>query len=167
MGFFVYPHHETTMKNSPDRRAAVIALLVLFSCFLSSCTKLAVQGVQKQTDLAYVVPAAEMYADEKFTGIGEFINKPGDEANIVLIHGLTTKLPDHFDFMVQRLAYKLSLKLTASKVEVPIVQDATFEDRVVKLGACQLFKWEFQTRSNPSKKVNIYFIYWGASVPAV
>ncbi|HEX8061291.1 MAG TPA: hypothetical protein VF473_10170, partial [Cyclobacteriaceae bacterium] len=140
----------------------VIILLLLPILFtLSSCVRLAVKGVKKRTNLEYVVPTASMYADAKFDGLAKFIDSARDTASILMIHGLTRKNENHFDFLVQRLAYKLQLRLVVKKDSIPLSQSLQYtrKGRVLGFGGCKLFKWEFRRRTD-DKVVNAYFIYW-------
>ena len=143
-------------------RTITIAFLFFgLSCTLASCVRLAVKGVKKKTKLEYVVPTASMYADGKFQGLSKFIDDAEDTASILMIHGLTRKTEDHFDFMMQRLAYKLDLQLTAPRDTISLLQHSlnSRKNRTLSFGNCKLYKWGFKRRTD-GKIVNAYFIYW-------
>jgi hypothetical protein len=151
-------------NRSVRKRAFTRSILILIlPALLSSCFfgKM-VETVTKKIDLKYVTPAAEMYADSTaFKGLRDFITEAGQTSNILLVHGLTDKKPDHFDFLIERLAYRLDLKLLGDPIPVDLGQIITNDTskRELGFGKWQLFEWQFESPPN-GRRVNMYFLYW-------
>ncbi|MEI9921664.1 MAG: hypothetical protein WDO14_23170 [Bacteroidota bacterium] len=129
---------------------------------MSSCVKAVFNAIKTGTSLHYVTSVDNLHIDDKFTGLDDFIkSQPGPVANVLMIHGLTNKEPRHFDYLVERLAYKLRLKLDASKKQ--LIDSGTTEiprQRSFGYGKWELYRWHFTADDYPNKDINFYFIYW-------
>lgn len=142
-------------------RITVIALIVLVSA--SSCVQMLFSAVTKETSLKYETSMDSLHIDNEFEGLSAFINSNDGPSNVLLIHGLTNKEKRHFDYMVERLAFKLRLKLDANKKQcIDSGTTAIKTNRSFGFGKWELYRWHFTATdvSNKDKDVNFYFIYW-------
>ncbi|HMG93482.1 MAG TPA: hypothetical protein VK589_25665 [Chryseolinea sp.] len=140
---------------------AICALMFILMLSLTSCFRFAVKKVREKINLEYQTPNPTMYADAEFSGLRDFIDQAKDTASIVLVHGLTEKDTTHFDFLVERLSYKLGLKLVHPKKAITLEQKSTNDpaNHILGFEKSKLYHWEFAD-AKPDKIVNFYFIFW-------